>query len=332
MPSASPWQAVRDTVIVRPSGAIVRTWRVSQGLPPRSGRPAVGSPVRFVTPMSPLNSRAASASCPDRASTIVLDSSVISTNALPPMSSMRSTRTTPGELAGTAGPVGVAVGGGADGDGVAVSGGGTTDGCPMNPPTVATAERRDQAGPARPRAAAAASRPANPPPAIGSRPKERQADRAGAGAPGHGRAARSIDRSGARLGPSSSHSPRRRSKSFVAVMPVAPSRRGAGVGFEGGPERPGRVVEAGAGRADRDAEDVGDLGERQAGVVLEDEDRPLLRREPAEAALELVAVGDRADTRPAPGGVGVVGEQPDERRRRAARAAPRPTLARTITR
>ena len=65
------------------------------------------------------------------------------------------------------------------------------------------------------------------------------------------------------------------------------------------------------------AEDVGDLGERQAVEVLEDEDRPLVGRQPAEAALQLVAVGDPPErVRLVPAdrvGVGVVGEQPDDR-------------------
>ena len=75
---------------------------------------------------------------------------------------------------------------------------------------------------------------------------------------------------------------------------------GARVCFEGGPESPGRVMEAGAGRADRHAQDVGDLRQRQAGEVLEDEDRPLLRCQPPEATLDLVAVGDAAVLVPRP--------------------------------
>ena len=65
------------------------------------------------------------------------------------------------------------------------------------------------------------------------------------------------------------------------------------------------------------AQDVGDLGQRQAVEVLEDEDRALVGGQPAEAALELVAVGDPAEgVRLVPAdrvGVGVVGEQPDDR-------------------
>ena len=76
-------------------------------------------------------------------------------------------------------------------------------------------------------------------------------------------------------------------------------------------------MESGAGRADRDAEHVGDLGQREAVVVLEDEDRPLVGRQTTEPALELVAVGDPAElVRSACGDavrVCVVGEEPDDR-------------------
>ena len=108
------------------------------------------------------------------------------------------------------------------------------------------------------------------------------------------------------------------------------------VGVERGSERARRVMESGAGRPDRDAEDVGDLGERQAVVVLEHEDRALVGRQAAEAAFELVAVGDR------PKSSGPRARDRDPRRRRRAggerRGPPRrsrracATLARTITR
>ena len=70
---------------------------------------------------------------------------------------------------------------------------------------------------------------------------------------------------------------------------------GAVVCVEGGAESPCRVVQARAGRPDRDTEDVGDLGERQAHVVLENEDGPLVRLELPEPTLHLIAVGDRGE-------------------------------------
>ncbi len=48
------------------------------------------------------------------------------------------------------------------------------------------------------------------------------------------------------------------------------------------------------GRPDRDAEDVGDPLERQVEVVVQDHHRAMVDGEPAEAALELVAIDDRA--------------------------------------
>ena len=47
-----------------------------------------------------------------------------------------------------------------------------------------------------------------------------------------------------------------------------------------------------SGRAGGDLEHLGDLHERQPEVVVQDEDGPLVDREPAEGPLELVAVGD----------------------------------------
>ena len=98
------------------------------------------------------------------------------------------------------------------------------------------------------------------------------------------------------------------------------------VGVDGRTQRARGMVEARAGRADRDRQDVGDLGERQAVEVLEDEDRPLVGRQPAEAAFQLVAVGDPPEgIRLVPAdrvGVGVVGEQPDDRPAPPLAAAP----------
>jgi hypothetical protein len=78
------------------------------------------------------------------------------------------------------------------------------------------------------------------------------------------------------------------------------------------------VVESGLGRAERYAEAIRDLGQRQADVVMEDEYGPLLEREPPEGSVELVAVVDSQDS------VGlnrsVDREKPDVRR--PPRAAP----------
>ena len=49
-------------------------------------------------------------------------------------------------------------------------------------------------------------------------------------------------------------------------------------------------METGLHGADRDAKEVGDLREREALDVVEDEHGPLLHAEPPEAALELVSV------------------------------------------
>ena len=52
------------------------------------------------------------------------------------------------------------------------------------------------------------------------------------------------------------------------------------------------VVQSRSGRARGDLEHLGDLHERQPEVVVQDEDRPLVDREPAERPLQFVAVGD----------------------------------------
>jgi hypothetical protein len=72
-------------------------------------------------------------------------------------------------------------------------------------------------------------------------------------------------------------------------------------------------VESGTCRSHRDAEDVGDLGQGLARVVLEDEDCPLLGRQAAEAALELVAIGDRPVLVGCWRDVGVLRQQLDRR-------------------
>ena len=70
-------------------------------------------------------------------------------------------------------------------------------------------------------------------------------------------------------------------------------RDGTLIGLDGRAHRPVGVVESGSGRPDRDPESLGDLGRGQAQVVREDEDRPLVGRQPPEAAFEPVAVVDR---------------------------------------
>src|SRR5687767_532882 len=56
--------------------------------------------------------------------------------------------------------------------------------------------------------------------------------------------------------------------------------------------------------SDRHAENSGDLRQGEVEVVLEHEDSPLLRGQAAEAALQLVAVGD-AELRVAAAGIGI---------------------------
>jgi hypothetical protein len=88
------------------------------------------------------------------------------------------------------------------------------------------------------------------------------------------------------------------------------------VGVDGRAQRTRGVVEARTGRADRDRQHVGDLGQRQAVEVLEDEDRPLVGRQPAETTFQLVAIGDAPEgIRFVPAdrvGVCLVGEQADD--------------------
>jgi hypothetical protein len=62
--------------------------------------------------------------------------------------------------------------------------------------------------------------------------------------------------------------------------------------LEGCPKRAGRVVEARTCGPYRDAERLGHRHEGQAHVVVQDEHRALVEREPAECALQLVAIVD----------------------------------------
>src|SRR4029079_7262977 len=52
-------------------------------------------------------------------------------------------------------------------------------------------------------------------------------------------------------------------------------------------------MQPGLHRADRDADDVGDLGQRESGVVMQDEYRAMLWRQALEGAVEGVPVVDR---------------------------------------
>ena len=52
-------------------------------------------------------------------------------------------------------------------------------------------------------------------------------------------------------------------------------------------------MQAGLHRADRDTDDVGDLGQWKSRMVVQDEDRAMLRRQPLEGAIEGVPVVDR---------------------------------------
>jgi hypothetical protein len=55
------------------------------------------------------------------------------------------------------------------------------------------------------------------------------------------------------------------------------------------------VVESGFRRSPGYAETIGDLGQRQIEVVVEDEHGPLLERQPPEGSLQLVAIVDQQD-------------------------------------
>ena len=63
---------------------------------------------------------------------------------------------------------------------------------------------------------------------------------------------------------------------------------------EHGPQLTDRVVEAGPRGPVGDAQGLRDLRERIPQVVVEDDDRPLFRSQPAKGAFELVPGGDGA--------------------------------------
>ena len=78
-------------------------------------------------------------------------------------------------------------------------------------------------------------------------------------------------------------------------MPVAPrTSRKEHPSVERGPQLTDRVVEAGPRGPFGDAQGRRDLRERIPEVVVQDDDRPLLRCQPAEGVLELVPVDDGA--------------------------------------
>ncbi len=53
------------------------------------------------------------------------------------------------------------------------------------------------------------------------------------------------------------------------------------------------MVQPGLDRADRHADDVGDVGELEPGVVVQNEDGSVLRRQTSERTIERVPVVDR---------------------------------------
>ena len=95
-------------------------------------------------------------------------------------------------------------------------------------------------------------------------------------------------------------------------------RRRARVGLEGRAQAAHRMMQTGADRPDGDAERLGDLVERQVQVVVQHHHRAMVDGEPPEAALELVAIDDRAQ---AIRHRRLVGRQEAEVRRPAARPA-----------
>ena len=83
------------------------------------------------------------------------------------------------------------------------------------------------------------------------------------------------------------------SRSSRVVMSAAVRSSGeTGVGLERRAHGDDGPMESGPDRARRDAQDLGRLVEGQAEVVVQHEDRPLIGVEAAEAALDLIAVGE----------------------------------------
>ena len=95
-------------------------------------------------------------------------------------------------------------------------------------------------------------------------------------------------------------------------------RRRSRVGLEGRAQPAHRMMESGTDRPGGDAERLGDLVERHVEVVVQDHHRAMVDGEPPEAALELVAIDDRAQ---ALRHRRLVGRQEADVRRPAARPA-----------
>ena len=72
------------------------------------------------------------------------------------------------------------------------------------------------------------------------------------------------------------------------------SLRSLAVGADRLTQRTTRVMESRFRRTDGDVERIGDLGEREAEEVVMDDDGAVVRREPRQAAVDRVAVGQRA--------------------------------------
>ena len=310
MASESPWHAARG----RSSSGRRRDRQDVAGVaraadPGQDDRARVARPVRDADVAGGSLPRPRSAgrtghrpSCRDR--------SGFSTNASPPTSSMRSTRTTAGELAGTAGPLGVAVGDGAEEDGVAVSGGGTTDGCPRNPPTVATPSAATRISPSDRHQRERTHRPGEP--ATGHRVAAEDGEGvapAGMAGVSEGGLDRPVRAWPGRLEPRAEAA----IESFELVMRTAPSRRRCARLLRGRPGAPGWRSGGGSPRCRS-----GRRGRRRS--------PPATGRRSAGGRGSPVARGSAAGSRaragrdrrpgrtgPAPASIRVIGEQPDDR-------------------
>ena len=83
-------------------------------------------------------------------------------------------------------------------------------------------------------------------------------------------------------------------RGFGSCRSLLGRREGAPVMVERGPQLTDRVVESGPRGPFGNAQGLRDLRERIPKVVVQDDDRPLLRCQPAEGAFELVPRGDGA--------------------------------------
>ena len=96
----------------------------------------------------------------------------------------------------------------------------------------------------------------------------------------------------AAVGPTSIHDRAARSSERSSVMRGVLRGRWLGIGPQRVAQADERVVQSRSGRARGDLQQLGDLHERQPEVVVQDEDRPLVDRKPAERPLQLVAIDD----------------------------------------